>query len=154
MTRKIVSVQNHPELNSLLRLGHQMNNVKTDLANADKKALDLAKTKIVDSPNTNKTFKKTVSKKVDFASKEKLFNQLTSLDLSYDPHEKHPKKVPSSVSGKRDPEPKLSDFHQPFHGEPVPLMDDDKDIRDSIINSLNSPESFINSIKIQDNFQL
>ena len=154
MTRKTVSVQNQPELHSLLRLGHQLNNVKSDLQNADKKALDLAKTKIVDSPNTNKTFKKTVSKKVDFNSKEKLFNQLTSLDLSYDPDEKPKKKTPSTVTGKRDPEPVLSDFHQPFYGEPVPLMDDDRDLRESIVNSLESPEIFINSVRIQDRFQL
>ena len=154
MTRKTVSVQNQPELHSVLRLGHQLNTVKSDLQNASKKALDLAKTKIVDSPNTNKTFKKTVSKKVDFNSKEKLFNQLTSLDLSHDPHEKPKKKPASSVTGKRDPEPVLSDFHQPYHGEPVPLMEDDKDLRESIVRSLESPETFINSIKIQDRFQL
>ena len=108
MTRK--TTQFKPELNSLLRLGHQVNTVKTQLKNANSgKALGLAKDKLLDSPNTNKGFRKTVAKRVDFGSEEKLFNQLTKLDLSEnsDPvqiQKSALKKKSSSVpSCKRDP---------------------------------------------------
>ena len=82
MTRKTIQVQ-PTELNSLLRLGYQVNKVKNELKKADAdKALVLAKDKLLDSPNTKKTFKKTVAKRVDFGPDEKLYNKLTSLDVS------------------------------------------------------------------------
>ena len=66
MIRKTIQVQT-TELNSVLRLGHQVNKVKNDLKKADAdKALVLAKDKILDSPNTKKTFKKTVHLLPDF----------------------------------------------------------------------------------------
>merc|ERR1719367_1514868 len=82
MIRKTIQVQ-PTELNSVLRLGHQVSKVKNELKKADAdKALILAKDKILDSPNTKKTFKKTVAKRVDFGPDEKLYNKLTSLDIS------------------------------------------------------------------------
>ena len=138
MTRK--TTQFKPELNSLLRLGHQVNTVKTQLKNANSgKALGLAKDKLLDSPNTNKGFRKTVAKRVDFGSEEKLFNQLTKLDLSEnsDPvqiQKSALKKKSSSVpSCKRDPEPRLSDFHEPFQGQPMPSVQDSDEMMSKIV---------------------
>jgi len=130
MTRKTVHVQ--PELHSLHRLGHQVKKVKNELTNANTdKAIELARTKILDSPNTNKTFKKSVAKRVDVRSEEKLFNQMTKLDISeLEDVKKAKKKVIKQPScGKKDPEPCLSDFHQPYQGEYEPLT---KDITDSM----------------------
>jgi len=122
MTRKTTHFQ--PELNSLLRLGHQVNKVKRELDSANEdKALELAKGKLLDSPNTNKSFRKTVAKRVEFGPDENLFNKLTSLDLSA--AEVKPSavaRVKNVPEGKRDPEPCLKDFHEPFHGEPVPMI--------------------------------
>ena len=74
MTRKTIEVQS-AEPNSVLRLKHQVDKVKNDLKKADHdKALVLAKDKLLDSPNTKKTFKKTVAKRVDFGPDEKLYN--------------------------------------------------------------------------------
>ena len=133
MTRKTTHFQ--PELNSLLRLGHRVNKVKGELNDANEvKALDLAKGKILDSPNTNKNFKKTVAKRVEFGPEEKLFNKLTSLDLSeVELKPTSATRVKNVPEGKRDPEPCLNDFHEPFHGEPVPMMADPKDMRDKIV---------------------
>lgn len=161
MQRKTTSVQDQPQLHSLLRLGHQVNKLKKDLNEAENKALDLAKDRIVESPRSNARFKQTVAKKVEFASQEKIFNQLTSLDLSTDPPERKRsgKKGDKTYCGKRDPEPVLSDFHQPYYGEPIPMLDDDKTIRDLVLKNLhkaeNSPQQFIiNSNKIQNKFEL
>jgi hypothetical protein len=135
ITRKTTHVQ--PELNSLLRLGHQVNKVKQDLksANDGKVALGLAKDKLLDSPNTNKTFRKTVAKRVDFGPEEKLFNQLASLDITETSEvpKKAKKVVQQSHFHKRDPEAKLSDFHQPFQGQPIPSVQDGAILKAKII---------------------
>ena len=156
MLRKTTSVQDQPQLNSLLRLGHQVSKLKIDLQDSDNKALDLAKNRIVESPNTNTKFKKSVAKKVEFTSKEKIFNQLTSLDLSFDPHERptSSKKGVGYGGCQRDPEPNLKDFHQPFHGEPVPMLDDDKTVRESVLKNLEKADNFITDYnRIQYNFE-
>ena len=154
MLRKTTSVQDQPQLNSLLRLGHQVSKLKIDLQDSENKALDLAKNRIVESPNTNTKFKKSIAKKVEFKSKEKIFNQLTSLDLSFDPHERPSSSKKSYGGGLRDPEPNLRDFHQPFHGEPVPMLDDDKTVRESVLKNLDKVDNFITDYnRIQYNFE-
>ena len=106
MIRKTIQVQ-PTEFNSVLRLGHQVSKVKNELKKADAdKALILAKDKILDSPNTKKTFKKTVAKRVDFGPDEKLYNKLTSLDIS-NIDKKVVIKKSNLPKGKRDPEPCL-----------------------------------------------
>lgn len=162
MTRK--TTQFKPELNSLLRLGHQVNTVRNEIKNADKeKALGLAKGRLVDSPNTNKGFRKSVSKRVDFGPDEKLFNKLTKLDLSEssDPFElkKSIKKKTNVPSNKRDPEPRLSDFHEPFQGQPMPCVQDSDELVSKMIKDIYKedkdwPEKFRASrTKIQDKFK-
>ena len=143
------------KLNSLLRLDHQVNQVKNELVEAHKdgqKALSLAKDKLLDSPNTNKTFKKTVAKRVDFQANEKIFNQLTSLDISEAKVLKK-SKAPIKNDFKRDIEPRLSDFHEPFQGEPMPSVQDPKEITERIIRKLYSNnEPKIARPQFQDKF--
>ena len=158
MIRKTIQVQT-TELNSVLRLGHQVNKLKNDLKKADAdKALVLAKDKILDSPNTKKTFKKTVAKRVDFGPDEKLYNKLTSLDIS-NVDKKVLAKRTNLHSGKRDPEPCLSDYHEPFHGEAVPMTSDSKEFKAQIAEKFykQDPEwrkkYLANRTRFQDNFK-
>jgi len=166
MTRK--TTQFKPELNSLLRIGHQVNTVRNEIKQADQqKALGLAKGKLLDSPNTNKDFRKTVAKRVDFAPDEKLFNTLTKLDLSEnsDPNEiakkqiKKHKNSSSACANKRDPEPNLSDFHEVFQGQPIPCVQDGDEILSKIMAQTYQPdkdwpEKFRKSqTKFQDKFK-
>jgi len=158
MTRKTIEVQS-AEPNSVLRLKHQVDKVKNDLKKADHdKALVLAKDKLLDSPNTKKTFKKTVAKRVDFGPDEKLYNKLTSLDVSNIQDKKVIKRA-NVPTGKRDPEPCLSDFHEPFHGEAVPMTLDSKEFKAKIAEKFYQQDpdwrqKFIsNRTKFQDNFK-
>jgi len=157
MTRKTIQVQ-PTELNSLLRLGYQVNKVKNELKKADAdKALVLAKDKLLDSPNTKKTFKKSVAKRVDFGPDEKLYNKLTSLDISNIDKKVMIKRSNLPV-GKRDPEPCLSDYHEPFHGEAVPMTTSSKDIKTKIAEKFyeqdpNWRQKFlVNRTSFQDEF--
>jgi len=158
MIRKTIQVQ-PTEFNSVLRLGHQVSKVKNELKKADAdKALILAKDKILDSPNTKKTFKKTVAKRVDFGPDEKLYNKLTSLDIS-NIDKKVVIKKSNLPKGKRDPEPCLSDFHEPFHGEAIPMTSDSKDIKSKIAENFYKQdpdwrEKFLaGRTRFQDNFK-
>lgn len=129
MTRKTAQVEPH----SVLRLNHRVNQVRNELKNANQeKGLELAKDKLLDSPNTCKTFKKSVAKRTDFAADEKLFKKLQSLDITNEAALEKPKRVANLPIGKRDEEPRLEDFHQPFQGEPVPMTLHSKDILDRI----------------------
>ena len=62
-------------------------------------------------------------------------------------------------TGKRDPEPCLSDFHEPFHGEAVPMTLDSKEIKAKIAEKFYQQDpdwrqKFIsNRTKFQDNFK-
>ncbi len=133
-TRHVVpapSSEQKPELHSILRLGHRVVTVKDDINTAfsdgGQVALGLAKGKILDSPTTNKTFKKSVAKAVDFGPDEKLFNKLVSLNLSgdLDPKVRPPlRHLPPPGLRNRDPEPTLSDFHEPFQGQDIPHVAD------------------------------
>lgn len=135
MTRKTAQVEPH----SVLRLNYQVNRVRQELKNANQeKGLQLAKDKLLDSPNTCKTFKKSVAKRTDFAADEKLFNKLQSLDITNEAALDKPKRIANLPIGKRDEEPRLEDFHQPFEGEPVPMTLDDKDILERIKSKINS----------------
>ena len=159
MTRKTTQVQ--PQLHSLLRLGHQVDRVKDELksANADK-ALELAKDKLLDSPNTCKTFKKSIAKRVDFAPNEKIYNKLASLDITESLDDDTLKRVVKNAPvGKRDPEPCLSDFHQPFQGEPLPMTLDSKEARNEISKNLANLNPdwramyLTNRVRIQDTWK-
>ena len=121
----------------------------------------------MDSPNTNKDFRKTVAKRVDFSPDEKLFNTLTKLDLSEnsDPNEiakkqiKKHKNSSAACANKRDPEPNLGDFHQVFQGQSIPCVPDGDEISSKIIAQFyhpdkDWPEKFRKSqTKFQDKFK-
>lgn len=125
MNRKTV------HLNSVLRLSHQVDKVKNEIKDAN--PLELAKEKILDSPNTCKNFKKTVAKRTEFAPQEKLYSKLTSLDIT---NESVKKIKPRKSKIERDPEPCLSDFHEPFHGESVPMTLEFKETKDKIADKV------------------
>ena len=62
-------------------------------------------------------------------------------------------------TGKRDPEPCLSDFHEPFHGEAVPMTLDSKDFKAKIAEKFYQQDPdwrqkfLANRTKFQDDFK-
>lgn len=142
VTRKSCHVLSAPELNSLLRLGHQVNRVKSELdcateGGGKKVAIGLARHKLLESPKTNKNFRKHVAKKVDFGPQERIFAALTSLDLTETDNDVEESSIEKpeekTVAAKqRDDEPQLCDFHMPFQGQDVASVQDAKTLQSMI----------------------
>ena len=94
--KKVVAkpLPDKPVLNSVLRLGEKVNSVRDDLnraksggLGADNFAVSLARERIVNSPRTNREFRKVVARKVDFRPNEQIFSHLASLSITEDEDE-------------------------------------------------------------------
>ena len=132
-----------PALNTLHRLKKKVSDVQAELNMVDlvpdKAGLKLAEEKLVSSPNTNKNFKKSVSKRVGIPPEEQLYSSLANLSLSSTSFDCGSENVqpgfwvqPESRKG-RDPEPKLEWFHQPYQGTEV-LIHASEDVLQMLID--------------------
>ena len=132
-----------PMLNTLHRLKKKVSDVQAELNIVDlvpdEAGLRLAEEKLISSPNTNRNFKKSVSKRVGIPPEEQLYSSLANLSLSSTSFDSGSENVqpgfwvqPESRKG-RDPEPKLEWFHQPYQGTEV-LIHASEDILQMLID--------------------
>ena len=132
-----------PTLNTLHRLKKKVSDVQAELNIVDlvpdEAGLRLAEEKLISSPNTNRNFKKSVSKRVGIPPEEQLYSSLANLSLSSTSFDSGSENVqpgfwvqPESRKG-RDPEPKLEWFHQPYQGTEV-LIHASEDILQMLID--------------------
>lgn len=90
--KKVVQpLPSKPQPNSILRLEEKVASARNELAaasaggpRAENLALTLAQRRIVDSPRTNRHFRKVVARKVDFRPDEQIFSHLASLSVLED----------------------------------------------------------------------
>jgi len=131
-----------PVLNSVLRLGEKVNSVREDLNRAksgehgaDSFAVKLARDRVVNSPRTNREFRKVVARKVDFRPNEQIFSHLASLSITEDDQQS---------GGER---------RRKHFGRPVLDQDPGRDYSTSILNFFYLPKRKANKQKNEKYFE-